>query len=87
MTLRSLPAALVLGLLSSLALASEAGSIEVRAEGLRNDDGQVFVSLFNREEGFPGGDEPPFRTLITKSVNGQAGPGPGCGLQVQKAAQ
>jgi len=72
MMLRLLPAALLLVLLSPLVLAGEEGSIEIRVEGLRNDEGQVFVSLFNQAEGFPGGKEPPFRTLGAKSVNGKA---------------
>lgn len=71
MMLRVSVVGLVVGLMSAMALASETGRIEVHVESLRSDAGQVFVSLFNREEGFPGGEEPPFRTLVAKPLKGQ----------------
>lgn len=63
-------AGLVLGLLSIVAAAGETGSLEVRVDGIRNDSGQVFVSLFNSDEGFPG--DKALQTLQTRQADGRA---------------
>ena len=62
----------VLATISTAALAGETGKIEVRVDAIRNNDGQVFVSLFNKAEGFPGGAEAAIQTLSAKQSDGQA---------------
>lgn len=65
-------AGLAIAFVSLTALAGDTGRIEVRVQALRSDAGQVFVSLFNSEDGFPSGDQPPFRTRSAKQLNGEA---------------
>lgn len=60
----------ILLLLAAVSTAGETGRLEVRVDAIRNDQGQVFVSLFNTAEGFPGGPEAAVTTLNSKPVNG-----------------
>lgn len=52
--------------------AAQSGAIEVRVTAVRNDDGQVFVSLYNQAEGFPGKEEKALQTLTAKQAGGLA---------------
>lgn len=51
--------------------ATQTGRIEVHVTA-RNDDGQVFVNLYDRAEGFPGNADKALRTERSKQVHGQA---------------
>ena len=65
-------ASLVLSLLAVAVPAADTGRIEVKVDAIRSDDGQIFVSLFNKAEGFPGAAGAAFRTLQAKQANGTA---------------
>jgi len=52
--------------------AAQIGTLEVRVNAVRNDAGQVFVSLYDRPQGFPGREDAALRTLAVKQVAGQA---------------
>lgn len=57
---------------SAAALAADGvGTIEVIVH-VKHDAGQVYASLINRAENFPGGDEPPFQAASAKQKDGKA---------------
>ena len=72
MKLSSGLAGLSLLLLAQCALAEETGRIEVEVDGIRSDEGQIFVSLFDRAESFPGDASGAFRTLSARQAGGRA---------------
>lgn len=51
--------------------AANVGNIEVIID-VKDDSGQVFASLFNKAESFPGGGEPPFKTAGAQQKDGKA---------------
>lgn len=70
--MRRLLPAIAMALLALTASAAGTGSIEVKVDSIRSDDGQIFVSLFNKAEGFPGSAGTAFKTLSAKQANGAA---------------
>lgn len=70
--MRSIFLGLVLNMVTAtVASAAQTGSIEVRVTA-RNDDGQVFVSLYDSAEGFPGNADKALRTARAEQMDGQA---------------
>lgn len=61
-----------LALAALQAVADGQGDIEVRVEGVRSDAGQVFVTLFDSDEGFPGAEGAGVGTLSARQVDGTA---------------
>lgn len=70
-TFRASLTACLLALSAAAVAADKVGTIEVIVH-VKHDAGQVFASLINKAENFPGGDEPPFQSASARQKDGKA---------------
>jgi uncharacterized protein (DUF2141 family) len=63
---------LVLLLVANSVLAQQSGDIDVTVTGIKSDDGQVLVALFNGKDGFPGESDKAFARYKASIKNGVA---------------
>lgn len=63
---------LIFGLIILQSFAQSSGKLIVEVEALRNDDGQVAISIHNGEDGFPGGPESMVQAKYAKIKDGKA---------------